>query len=157
MAAKQTMIFALDDTDHSFYALEWTLDHFFGSTSSLFKLVIVHVKTTPTSVVGLAGPGTSDVLMLVETDIKKTAQRVCEKAKQLCEAKGVNDVELDVFEGDARNVLCEVVDKHHAAVLVMGSHGYGTFKRAVLGSVSDYCSHHARCSVMIVKKPKAKN
>ncbi|KAK4737697.1 hypothetical protein R3W88_001394 [Solanum pinnatisectum] len=148
MAATQTMIFALDDTDHSFYALEWTLDHFFGESDSLFKLIIVHVKTTPTSVVGLAGPGTSDVLVVVENDIKKTAQRVCEKAKQLCEAKGVIN---------ARNVLCDAVDKHHAAILVMGSHGYGAFKRAVLGSVSDYCSHHARCSVMIVKKPKAKN
>lgn len=67
--------------------------------------------------------------MLVETDIKKTAQRVCEKAKQLCNAKGVTDVEFDVVEGDARNVLCDAVDKHHASVLVMGSHGYGAFKR----------------------------
>ncbi|MCD9641651.1 hypothetical protein HAX54_027966 [Datura stramonium] len=152
MAAKQIMIFALDDTDHSFYALEWTLDHFFNSIDSLFKLIIVHVKTSPTSVIG-----TSDVLMLVETDIKKTAQRVCEKAKQLCEARGVSNVEFDVVEGDARNVLCDAVDKHHAAILVMGSHRYGAFKRAVLGSASDYCSHHARSSVMIVKKPKAKN
>ncbi|XP_055815201.1 universal stress protein PHOS34-like [Solanum dulcamara] len=157
MAATQTMIFALDDTDHSFYALEWTLDHFFAAPQSLFKLIIVHVKTTPTSVVGLAGPGTSDVLVLVEKDIKKTAQRVCEKAKQLCDAKRVSDVTFDVIEGDARNVLCDAVDKHHATVLVMGSHGYGAFKRAVLGSVSDYCSHHARSSVMIVKKPKTKN
>lgn len=61
MAGKQAMIFALDDTDHSFYALEWTLDHFFV-TDSLFKLVIVHVKTTPTSVIGLAGPGTNHTI-----------------------------------------------------------------------------------------------
>jgi hypothetical protein len=26
--------------------------------------------------------------------------------------------------------------------------------RAVLGSVSDYCTHHAHCTVMIVKKQK---
>lgn len=58
MAATQTMIFALDDTDHSFYALEWTLEQFFSAPESLFKLIIVHVKTLPTSIVGLAGPGT---------------------------------------------------------------------------------------------------
>lgn len=69
------------------------------------------------------------MLVLVEKDIKKTAQRVCEKAKQLCDAKGVSDVTFDVIEGDARNVLCDAVDKHHAAILVMGSHGYGAFKR----------------------------
>jgi len=36
---------------------------------------------------------------------------------------------IEVFEGDARNILCEVVDKHHASILVVGSHGYGAIKR----------------------------
>ena len=31
------------------------------------------------------------------------------------------------------------------------------FCRAVLGSVSDYCAHHAHCTVMIVKRPKTKH
>jgi hypothetical protein len=30
------------------------------------------------------------------------------------------------------------------------------FDRAVLGSVSDYCAHHAKCPVIIVKKPHQK-
>ncbi|CAL9023934.1 unnamed protein product, partial [Prunus brigantina] len=59
--------------------------------------------------------------------------------------------------GGARNVLCEAVERHKASMLVSGSHGYGAMKRAVLGSVSDYCAHHARCTVMIVKRPKIKN
>ncbi|XP_007199013.2 universal stress protein A-like protein [Prunus persica] len=69
----------------------------------------------------------------------------------------VTDVTVELVEGDARNVLCDAVDRHHASVLVVGSHGYGAIKRAVLGSVSDYCAHHAHCSVMIVKKPKTKH
>nr|ATE50921.1 universal stress protein 15 [Salvia miltiorrhiza] len=69
----------------------------------------------------------------------------------------VNDVIYEVAEGDARNALCDAVENHHASVLVVGSHGYGAIKRAVLGSVSDYCAHHAHCSVMIVKKPKIKH
>lgn len=36
---------------------------------------------------------------------------------------------LEVVEGDARNVLCEAVEKYHASVLVVGSHGYGAIKR----------------------------
>lgn len=39
------------------------------------------------------------------------------------------DVEYEVVEGDARNVLFEAVDKHHAEMLVVGSHGYGAIKR----------------------------
>lgn len=41
----------------------------------------------------------------------------------------VADVEFEVVEGDARNVLCEAVEKHHAEILVVGSHGYGAIKR----------------------------
>ncbi|KAK6790259.1 hypothetical protein RDI58_014059 [Solanum bulbocastanum] len=157
MGEKQVMIFALDDSDHSYYALEWTLDHFFPSPSiSNFKLIIIHAKPTPISVVAIAGPGTSDLFTLVETDIKKAAQKTIDKSKELCKTKGVSNVACEILEGDARNVICEAVEKHHASILAMGSHGYGAFKRAVLGSVSDYCSHHAHCSVMIVKKPKPK-
>lgn len=48
----------------------------------------------------------------------------------------VNDVVLEVGEGDARYVLCEAVDKHHAATLVVGSHGYGTVKRLELNNIA---------------------
>ncbi|KAJ8566095.1 hypothetical protein K7X08_030572 [Anisodus acutangulus] len=158
MAEKQVMIFALDDSDHSYYALEWTLDHFFPSPStSNFKLIIVHAKPNPTSVIALAGPGTTDMFTLVETDIKRAAQKTIDKSKELCKTKGLTNVVCEILEGDARNVICQAVERHHASILAMGSHGYGAFKRAVLGSVSDYCSHHAHCSVMIVKKPKPKN
>ncbi|KAK8557426.1 hypothetical protein V6N13_013697 [Hibiscus sabdariffa] len=111
---KQVMVIAMDDSPHSMYALEWTLDHLFAPFGSVqpFHLVVVHARPVPISVLQLAGPG------------------------------------------DPRNVLCEAVEKHNASVLVVGSHGYGPMKRAVLGSVSDYCAHHAHCSVMIVKKPK---
>ncbi|CAI9771063.1 unnamed protein product [Fraxinus pennsylvanica] len=45
--------------------------------------------------------------------------------------KKVTDVEYEVIEGDARNVMCDAVKKFHASVLALGSHGYGTSKRYV--------------------------
>ncbi|OAY80819.1 Universal stress protein [Ananas comosus] len=150
------MVVGIDESEHSFYALEWTLSHFFSGAGAVYpyRLVVVHAKPTATSVVGLAGPGAAEVLPFVESDLKRSAVRVIEKAQELC--KSVSDVVYEVVEGDARNVLCEAVEKHHADVLAVGSHGYGAIKRAVLGSVSDYCAHHAHCTVMIVKKPKHK-
>uniref|UniRef100_A0A7N2L248 UspA domain-containing protein n=1 Tax=Quercus lobata TaxID=97700 RepID=A0A7N2L248_QUELO len=41
----------------------------------------------------------------------------------------IDDVSIEVSQGDPRNVLCEAIDKHHASILVMGSHGYGAIKR----------------------------
>ncbi|XVF32762.1 hypothetical protein REPUB_Repub17cG0111000 [Reevesia pubescens] len=156
---KQAMVVGIDDSEHSMYALEWTLDHFFAPFPSNppFKLFIVHAKSSASSAIGLVGPGAADVLSYVDADLRKIAARVVEKAKELCLSKSVNDAVVEVVEGDGRNVLCEAVEKHHASMLVVGSHGYGAIKRAVLGSVSDYCAHHAHCSVMIVKKPKIKH
>ncbi|GMH20440.1 hypothetical protein Nepgr_022281 [Nepenthes gracilis] len=156
---KPVMVIGIDDSEHSFYALEYALEHFFTSRAPnfSFKLIIVHAKPSPTSAIGIAGPGAADVLPYVEADLKRIATRVVQKAKELCISKSVDDFTVEVIEGDARNVLCEVVDKHHASILVLGSHGYGAIKRAVLGSVSDYCTHHAHCSVMIVKRPKIKH
>ncbi|GMI72148.1 hypothetical protein like AT2G47710 [Hibiscus trionum] len=155
-SGKQVMLIAMDDSAHSMYALEWTLDHLFTPFGSVqpFQLIVIHARPVPISVLQLAGPATAEIIPMMEIDLKKAATRITEKVKELCNKKSVKEVDIDVIEGDPRNVLCEAVDKHHASVLVVGSHGYGPMKRAVLGSVSDYCAHHAHCSVMIVKKPK---
>ncbi|XP_054803283.1 universal stress protein PHOS34-like isoform X1 [Prosopis cineraria] len=155
---KQVMVVGIDEYDHSTYALQWTLDHLFANgPNPSFKLVLVHAKPTAASAVGIAGPGAADALPVVDSDLRKIAARVVEKAKEICTNKSVNDAAVEVVEGDPRNVLCDAVERHHASMLVVGSHGYGTIKRAVLGSVSDYCAHHAHCTVMIVKKPKIKH
>lgn len=157
---KPKMVVALDDSEHSFYALEWTLDHLFASYggNAPFQIVLVHAQPTPSSALGLAGPASADVLPIVEVDLRKTASKVMDKAKDLCTKKGVkeNEIEIQIGVGDPRDVALEVVNRVDASILVLGSHGYGPMKRAVLGSVSDYCAHHAHCSVMIVKKPKSK-
>ncbi|KAI3409423.1 Usp domain-containing protein [Psidium guajava] len=156
---KQVMVVGVDESDYGVHALEWTIDHFFAPSMpvSPFKLVVVHAKPSASSAVGLVGPGAAEVFPVVEADLKRRAARVVEKAKELCTSRSVHDVTIEVVEGDARNVLCDAVEKHHASILVVGSHGYGAIKRAVLGSVSDYCAHHAHCTVMIVKKPKTKH
>jgi hypothetical protein len=42
-----------------------------------------------------------------------------------------SDAVFEALEGDARNVLCEAVERHGAEMLVVGSHGYGAIKRSV--------------------------
>ncbi|PKA48945.1 Universal stress protein A-like protein [Apostasia shenzhenica] len=159
---KMVLVVGIDDSVHSFYALQWTLSHFFSGASAAavgaaHKLIIVHAKPSPSSVIGLGGPGAAEAIPYVESDLKRIAASVVEKARELCVGSSVTDVAFEVVDGDARNVLCDAVEKFHADILAVGSHGYGAIKRAVLGSVSDYCAHHAHCSVLIVKKPKHKN
>ncbi|XP_042516866.1 universal stress protein PHOS34-like [Macadamia integrifolia] len=157
---KSVIVVGIDDSDHSYYALHWVLDHFFApsASNSPFKLVVVRAMPSPIAVVGFPGlAGAADVLPYVQPNYKPIASDIEDRVKETCSSKSAKDVLVEVAEGDPRNVLCEAVEKHHASILVVGNHGYGAIKRAVLGSVSDYCAHHAHCSVMIVKKPKIKH
>uniref|UniRef100_A0A2P2M1B5 Universal stress protein A-like protein isoform X1 n=1 Tax=Rhizophora mucronata TaxID=61149 RepID=A0A2P2M1B5_RHIMU len=56
---KEVMVVAIDESDHSMYALEWAVDHFFApfAPNYPFKLLLLHAKSTASSIVGLAGPG----------------------------------------------------------------------------------------------------
>ncbi|KAJ4753584.1 Adenine nucleotide alpha hydrolases-like superfamily protein [Rhynchospora pubera] len=154
---KITMVLAFDDSEHSFYALEWTLNHFYSPATGGgmgFQLVIVHAKRAMAAA-NVSGPGTSaeEVLQDAEMDQRKLAARTVEKARAVCSAHSVEAV-VEIMEGDAKHVLMEAVAKHHADILILGSHGYNSVQRAFMGSVSDHMAHHAQCSVMIVKRPK---
>ncbi|XP_026404146.1 universal stress protein A-like protein isoform X1 [Papaver somniferum] len=97
----------------------------------------------------------SDVIMSMEKYSKEVADCVIEKAKRVCKDLQNVKVETMIESGDAREVICDAVEKIGADLLVMGTHGYGVIKRAFLGSVSTHCAQNVKCPVLIVKKPKS--
>ncbi|XP_072997388.1 universal stress protein A-like protein isoform X1 [Typha latifolia] len=94
-----------------------------------------------------------EVTASIDKYSRDLADSVTEKAHKICKEFSNIKVEVKVAVGDARDVICEMVEKMGADILVMGSHGYGFIKRALLGSVSDYCARNAKCPVLIVKRP----
>jgi hypothetical protein len=48
----------------------------------------------------------------------------------------VADVGYEAIEGDARGVICEAVDRHHAEIPAIGCHGYSKWKRSISSSIS---------------------
>lgn len=57
-------------------------------------------------------------------------------------------LQLRVQQGNAAQVL--LAESEDAAMLVLGSRGYGGFTGLLLGSVSAKCAEHAHCPVLIV-------
>jgi len=53
--------------------------------------------------------------------------------------------------GNPPETIIEVAEKRNYDLIVVGSRGLSSVKRFFLGSVSDDVSHHAKCSVLIVR------
>ena len=73
------------------------------------------------------------------------------KAKQAREA-GI-DTEYTQLTGNAGREICELAYTESADLIMVGSRGLQGFKEMFLGSVSNYVTHHAPCSVLIVRSP----
>ena len=61
------------------------------------------------------------------------------------------DVETVARQGDPADAILDVAEEKHADLIVVGNKGMTGAKRFLLGSVPNKVSHHAPCSVMIIR------
>jgi nucleotide-binding universal stress UspA family protein len=59
--------------------------------------------------------------------------------------------------GSPEQAVVEEAERWRADLIILGSHGYGFWQRAMLGSVSSAVLHHAPCSVLVVRSAVAAN
>lgn len=146
---------AVDEGEESKYALSWCLKNVVHQNDLVILLYAKPPRVVYTAMDGTGYMFSTDIVSSMERYSNEVAQSVMEKATRLC--KDLTDVEVEtrIENGDARDVICQVAEKSHVDLVVMGSHGYGIIKRAFLGSVSNHCAQNLKCPVLIVKKPKS--
>jgi nucleotide-binding universal stress UspA family protein len=66
-------------------------------------------------------------------------------------AAGVSEVETFARQGDAADAILDVAEEQRCDLIVVGNRGRTGAKRFLLGSVPNKVSHHAPCSVLIVR------
>ncbi len=64
---------------------------------------------------------------------------------------GVNTEHTQLI-GNPGRMICELADTWGADLILVGSRGLKGLKEMFLGSVSNYVTHHALCSVLIVRE-----
>jgi nucleotide-binding universal stress UspA family protein len=70
-------------------------------------------------------------------------------AEQLVES-GV-DAETYARQGDPADAILDVAEEQNADLIIVGNKGMTGAKRFLLGSVPNKVSHHAPCSVLIIR------
>jgi nucleotide-binding universal stress UspA family protein len=64
---------------------------------------------------------------------------------------GVSQVETYARQGDAADAIIDIAEEQRCDLIVVGNKGMTGAKRFLLGSVPNKVSHHAPCSVLIVR------
>jgi nucleotide-binding universal stress UspA family protein len=79
-------------------------------------------------------------------DVDATLRDAAEQIQQA----GVQ-VETFARQGDPADAILDVAEEKNADLIVVGNKGMSGAKRFLLGSVPNKVSHHAPCSVMIIR------
>ncbi|KAK7392747.1 hypothetical protein VNO78_21194 [Psophocarpus tetragonolobus] len=164
---KMKVMVAIDESEGSFYALKWVIDNLITAMATVGEsspqndgmVYLAHVEPKVQNYVYPIGPGgaafypTTVVVDSVKKAHEERSAALLARALKICHDKLVK-AESIILNGDAREMICEAADQMQIDLLVLGSRGLGTLKRTFLGSVSDYCAHHAKMPILIVKPPQ---
>ena len=79
-------------------------------------------------------------------DVEATLNQAAEQVKEA-------GVEVETFsrQGDPADAILDVAEEQNADLIIVGNKGMSGAKRFLLGSVPNKVSHHAPCSVMIIR------
>jgi nucleotide-binding universal stress UspA family protein len=83
-------------------------------------------------------------------DARKAADGCLESTATRLRAEGI-EVETHCMGGDPADALIGIAEATEASMIVVGSKGMHGGRRFLLGNVPNKVSHHAPCSVMIVR------
>jgi nucleotide-binding universal stress UspA family protein len=144
---------AVDGSKYGRAAVRYVLRHadLFGANA---KFTLIHVAP---DFAGAVMPDMAGLAMPAFTDeeIRAMQKKACEAAvapaRKLL-AKGGIAAEEVCLAGNPGDEISAYAKKRKLDLLVMGSHGLGSFKRAVLGSVATRVAAHCETPILLVRE-----
>lgn len=117
------------------------------------KIVSVVDMAVPLAVDVYGGylPDTTELEKIAKENATKALAEAAERLKAGLGSKSVV-ITTEVLFGSPESRIVETAEETGTDLIVMGSHGYKSWERLLLGSVSNSVVHHAPCSVMVVRK-----
>lgn len=138
--AMEKIIVGVDGSETARKALRWAINH----ASSDDTIVVAHAWAIPAAV-GFEMPVAS------LADVEAAAHRLVDDlVTELDLGDDGPKIETKVVAGNAGTTLTELAAD--ADLVVVGCRGFGGLKSMLLGSVSNYVVHHARCPVAVIPR-----
>ena len=118
------------------------------------QLRVISVVEPPAPLVAEPYMGVSGYFEEVERLKQKQAEAIVESAASVLRGgrgTGRVGVSAETITGSPKRTIVEEAERWGADLIVVGSHGYHTWERMLLGSVSQSVAAHALCSVEIIR------
>jgi nucleotide-binding universal stress UspA family protein len=113
-----------------------------NSSISVVTCVTIQVPTDP-----YFGTAYIETMKLLKEDAQKSISNLESRLKE-----SKIEYKTDVLEvRSITDSLVSYAESHNVDLIIMGSRGFGGFKKLLLGSVASGVSQHSQCPVLIVK------
>lgn len=146
------ILLVTDGTEFSNYAIEKVLAMGLCDKNEIKILSVVNFPVP----VGLDPIGGMATYPEMEQTQKHYAEKVVRAAEERIRAAHQNlSITTEVTVGSPESRIVDIAEDWSADLIVVGSHGYNTWERLLLGSVSSAVVHHAPCSVLVARKSKS--
>jgi nucleotide-binding universal stress UspA family protein len=146
MPASLPIATALDGSSESELALREAADIAKRSEALLLILSVVPPPMTPLGGPVIAGDWYEDIV----SDYQSVLDRAAAAA-----AKDHIPCQTALLRGPVVEMIVGYLEEHPARMIVVGARGRSALSRYFLGSVSEGLVHHAPCSILVVRPPKA--
>ena len=147
MSKLETILVAIDSSTPSRRALEEAVSIAAREAAVLHIAHALELPSVATAYAFEVPPG------YVDTS-RDHAREMLADAVGFASEHGVS-AESHLADGPAPVAIDALAEEIDAGLIVVGTHGYTGLKHFVLGSVAERALHHAPCSVLVVKEPRA--
>ncbi|CAD5119931.1 DgyrCDS8510 [Dimorphilus gyrociliatus] len=140
------VLVAVDDSETSLKAF-----HFYFETAHKPDNEVLFVHGMEYPYIGGGFPVREEIVENILKETRLSHKSVEERYKKIIED---NEARRFVSEFCPRSgeFIVSIAEKEDASLIVMGTRGMGKLRRTILGSVSDYVLHHAKCPVIIARR-----
>jgi len=140
----KNILFPTDGSDNSQKALDYVKEIAakFGSS-----VTVLNTFEVPVTMYGIDSPPI--VFAEISDNLRKESVKLLDKTRN--ELKEITPaIESITLVGNPGLSIIETANEKGCDLIVMGSRGLGAVKSFLIGSVSNYVLHHAKCPVMII-------
>lgn len=143
-----TILVAIDGSEHSQRALEWACDM---APRYDARLHVLHVPQAVGHDKTLVLGGAAITVKTSNEDVEKAGRSVIEAARKIMTDHGVENMTTEIGNGDPARRIVESAERLDADLIIMGRRGLTNFGGLLVGSVTHKVGHLAPCACLTIR------